>query len=683
MSEIFVKERTSVSVMLNWRPANIPNPVYTISYVEQGNDKSGRNITLPYNVSVTSYNLTKLSPITTYRATIYVKSRNAGIFNPPPNPVTFSTFEGLPTRPVGFKVQLDSLDPTILIASWRTPGDSRGKILRYHLYYQSKDSKDIVYRNFPAEGKTNFTFRLSSQDLSFGKEYEFWVTAFTVAGEGSKTDVKIMVYDTGAIQKAVDALAVTGNGSSALLTWKSPFKDPKIVKDYIVSYQDAWEDEQTKTTTDSHIQIDKLCWGYYYVFDVQAHNDHGTGPSRTIPYKAKGNILEVPNNLTFTSKAPGQLTVRWDQPAGAPADTEYTVYYSYNPIYLEDRNIAKKAFRQSIVGRQDMVITDLRSCESYSFRIAITSPGVCPLSPVHTRQIGPDIGGKPEEVHFSQIDATSGKLTWQAPCPIQVLPVNYMVSVQEGNNKPRTFTPYKNTKNFKLSMSLTKLIRGATYKVLVSSSGNMSSLSEKYVFTIPSIGEPLDFQRIIESDGTVRLAWIRPEDFPKNIPLTYEIYEKQTEFDNKMVHYHQDAKFVYLTKTTNTSVIVTPKPGVKSSYKVRVAAYQGYPGTFSYIVDVAGSMIISEPSKQTIVLSKTNVIAIAVSVSVVVIALVVVLSFFVIRHRRLQRSFLAFANSHYDTRSGTTTFTAANELDEDEDSPMIRGFSDDEPLVIA
>lgn len=56
-----------------------------------------------------------------------------------------------------------------------------------------------------------------------------------------------------------------------------------------------------------------------------------------------------------------------------------------------------------------------------------------------------------------------------------------------------------------------------------------------------------------------------------------------------MVHYHQDAKFVYLTKTTNTTVIVKPKPGVKSSYKVRVAAYQGYPGTFSYIVDVAGS----------------------------------------------------------------------------------------------
>ena len=35
---------------------------------------------------------------------------------------------------------------------------------------------------------------------------------------------------------------------------------------------------------------------------------------------------------------------------------------------------------------------------------------------------------------------------------------------------------------------------------------------------------------------------------------------------------------------------------------------------------------------------------------------------YIVRHRRLQRSFLSFANSHYDTRSGTTTFSAGDEL---------------------
>ena len=57
-------------------------------------------------------------------------------------------------------------------------------------------------------------------------------------------------------------------------------------------------------------------------------------------------------------------------------------------------------------------------------------------------------------------------------------------------------------------------------------------------------------------------------------------------------------------------------------------------------------------------LKKSNLVAIVVPVCVVVVALVVVATVFFVRHRRLQRSFLAFANSHYNTRSGTTTFSS-------------------------
>lgn len=77
--------------------------------------------------------------------------------------------------------------------------------------------------------------------------------------------------------------------------------------------------------------------------------------------------------------------------------------------------------------------------------------------------------------------------------------------------------------------------------------------------------------------------------------------------------------------------------------------------------------ILAIPSPPTtsspfIELNKTNVIAIAVSVAVVVIALVVVIGCFVVRHKRLQRSFRAYASSHYDSSTGTTTFSAADEL---------------------
>nr|XP_040048113.1 sortilin-related receptor [Gasterosteus aculeatus aculeatus] len=55
-----------------------------------------------------------------------------------------------------------------------------------------------------------------------------------------------------------------------------------------------------------------------------------------------------------------------------------------------------------------------------------------------------------------------------------------------------------------------------------------------------------------------------------------------------------------------------------------------------------------------------------------------------LRHRRLQNNFTAFANSHYNSRLGSAIFSSGDELgDDDEDAPMISGFSDDVPMVIA
>jgi hypothetical protein len=49
-------------------------------------------------------------------------------------------------------------------------------------------------------------------------------------------------------------------------------------------------------------------------------------------------------------------------------------------------------------------------------------------------------------------------------------------------------------------------------------------------------------------------------------------------------------------------------------------------------------------------------------IGLVIIALTVALAIFMLRHRRIQRSFLSFASSHYNTRSAFATFSANDGL---------------------
>lgn len=63
-----------------------------------------------------------------------------------------------------------------------------------------------------------------------------------------------------------------------------------------------------------------------------------------------------------------------------------------------------------------------------------------------------------------------------------------------------------------------------------------------------------------------------------------------------------------------------------------------------------------------IVLSQGSVVGVGISVFFVVVALIVVVGVLGVRHRRLARSFLTFANTHYDRSQGTTLITTDHNL---------------------
>ncbi|KAI5699301.1 hypothetical protein M8J75_000856 [Diaphorina citri] len=82
-------------------------------------------------------------------------------------------------------------------------------------------------------------------------------------------------------------------------------------------------------------------------------------------------------------------------------------------------------------------------------------------------------------------------------------------------------------------------------------------------------------------------------------------------------------------------------------------------------------------------LTSSSMLSFILPTLLIILTLCGLLTYYVTRHRRLQQSFTQFANSHYDTRSGSATFCGVDGLAEYDEEPVIRGFSDDEPLVIA
>jgi hypothetical protein len=83
-----------------------------------------------------------------------------------------------------------------------------------------------------------------------------------------------------------------------------------------------------------------------------------------------------------------------------------------------------------------------------------------------------------------------------------------------------------------------------------------------------------------------------------------------------------------------------------------------------------------------IVVSPTGVAGVLVPIFIVLIIMGSALGYYVHRNRRLSRSFAAFA-SRYSPASGAAILNANALDDDDDDSPIIRGFSDDEPLVVS
>jgi len=113
-----------------------------------------------------------------------------------------------------------------------------------------------------------------------------------------------------------------------------------------------------------------------------------------------------------------------------------------------------------------------------------------------------------------------------------------------------------------------------------------------------------------------------------------------------------------LETTERTLRLPIDHPGEMYYAAVSIVESHGYESTRSEPLNMLFMMASDQINSETE--SSAHVyIAVAVAV-IIVIALGASLLVLFVRHRRLQRTFVSFANSHYDTRSGAATFSDQN-----------------------
>lgn len=377
--------------------------------------------------------------------------------------------------------------------------------------------------------------------------------------------------------------------------------------------------------------------------------------------------MEKVKNLTARAIDETSFNVSWSG-AKLSHHQQYAVFYDTQPRNLEDSHIHDAHVQYT--PSTSIALKNLQACEAYIVKIGVIRFKTSPLSPLSTSvlfQTAPDEHAQPKDVELTHVsNKTCVNISWRAPCYEMKKEKLYIIYI-EGSN---SVSPLPPTANDSMSTQLCNFKRGATYNISVGI--NKSRKSRPVTFSVEPYEEPKSV-KVVDKDSEKYLysmVWSSPPVSPKIFTGYQVFYRKVGESDFK----------VYKLIQSNHVSLKDLPPGFVYELKVRLNKIDGYYGKFSATVDLKIPIFIVRASTAQ---TNVNLVAIVVPICIVTVILGTILLILFIRHKRLQRSFLAYASSHYDPRSERTTFNSAEYLGEDEDSPMITGFSDDEPLVIA
>ncbi|XP_046432202.1 sortilin-related receptor-like isoform X1 [Neodiprion fabricii] len=605
------------------------------------------------------YQFNGLRPYTKYNLTVYVKLKNQTTVFPPAVYTSAMTAIGVPSPP--WDVTATQKNGTKIEVSWRPPLCPYGPITGYEVFMQPP----IPPKSYTVQ-KTSLII-----DTAFeaDKKYSFWVIAKNKEYESNSSIVEIIVFDGAANIDDIENLSVLAvTNSTVSLTWD---KRPNVTGYHVTPKgPDPYPALRTTITEHNSLVVKNLAPGVQYKFDVNAFKNNFVGKVVTISATTTGTPLPTVPNLQAQLMKDQGTTVKlsWEPPKDSrKIKWKYAIYYALNmPDLMEEARFTTSNLTTSI--------RNLEACEVYMFAVGVLGDfGAGPLSPPFQVSTHYNIRAAPKQLSITTSGNDEIIVSWSSSCPRIDEPVVYMVTVTEMTHNEVHTVSLNPTNETRLSQRFHPIQYGGKYSVTVVTNATNAIPSQPVIYLAPPISPP--HQLTVQYKKSGYLIYWQEHNLPGS-------------FANKTKYHYQilisEGESVVNESTARTLNADEPPYLYKSpimdicAFAMRLVTESGYQSELSETYVMKKS-----PSATPLAIYTSNVLPFALSICLLIIALGAALGYFVVRHRRLSNSFTQFANSHYDTRRGQATFPGTTDGLDDEDSPVIRGFSDDEPLVIA
>ncbi|XP_076146177.1 sortilin-related receptor [Alosa pseudoharengus] len=601
------------------------------------------------------YTLTVLKPDTTYQ--VKVQTQCLSKQHKTNELITIRTPEGFPDPPEKLQLACDKAEDGTVLVSWGPPAESHGLIREYLVEYSKKGSPEWFSQR--CTGISTEVKNLEPSAL-----YRFRAAAVTGRGVGNWTALKSIVPQKALPTPTVELGTVTENTMSLAFSYEAQYE----VKQFIVvlswAFDDHVKESKNYTVHGKTLKASNLTGGTVYEVEVWAHTRDGDSPMALFRQQTAGSQPYPP---LLKARALNQSTV--DCSWNASSGLTYGIFFATSFLDLYHGPHSETSCGSSLTVTVD-------ADEQYLFQVRVISPFLGPPSAYAVVKMIPSERLPPRNLHKVRVDLTQATLKWQPPYDSPESPLTYAVHVRDSVRK--TERSYKlTTQNNTVEYRLKGLEPGGHYVVTV----RLRNMSKEATYTLNTVPLPApEALKILNERDHIFLFWkslaVKEKTFNESRGYEVHVYDSVTN------------STTCLGNTTETFLRINNLLAQHNyTFSVRARCLLngqlcGEPALLLYN-DPDAPAGPDDARAQSAGAGDTAAVVVPV-LFLLLLGLCGGLLLLYLRHRRLQHSFTAFANSHYNSRLGSAIFSSGDELgDDDEDAPMISGFSDDVPMVIA